>query len=484
MKIQLNKGKKPIAFLLIGIILVLLITVPIFAFSGIGDEEVEYIQGTDIIKNFQLRSFEGERLTSGNTVPSLGNRLMFESGSYWKAYESDLEGVQVFTVGNQCIFKYELTFTNYINIYTNVFLSDVAENIATITDKIKCGTFVFKGPLGVTVKDWWNYYIYWDHYDFGNVETYTARNIFSGPLVLDFDIASSPLPDAFTDDKGNSITKDFDYIGVSGAYVGEQIWGKMTEDKPEFQQIIATDHETWEGESTDDPITEKGSYPSGFTFEWKPNIQLSDPPIEDPIDFGLIPQTSYTSMNPRLKDGSPSWNATETGKSMPDCMITYSLPRLCPIVYQYRSILKYDFLTLEVYNTKPLTHHSSINEGMTKTGDVGLHVINRYIQALIKVRFNVYSSFTIDVKTGEFLLAQPQEYYDELLWTTIVHGFGGSIIHIDERPGLFDWLNNWWITLIIIVAIGVLIYIGYKVLTSYLEGRKIEKYITAGRRDF
>lgn len=472
----MKKESKNIAFLTLFIVSILglsffgIISVSPYAHAV---DPNAYISGTDIIKNFRVREFDGESII-GKTIPSKDGKVYFESGPEWRAYKDDLSSVQVWTIGNQCVFKYELTFTNFINIYTNYLISDASElPIVKVTDNIYAGTFEHRGVLwnallpDLFVLDEWTYRIKWDHYDFGNIINHNNDKVISGDVIMDFDIATSPLPDVYEDSFGNSISKDFDYIGVSSAYIYSNSYGKMSEDMPEIQGIVASE----ERKEMNHTTPESGAYPSGYTYEWDPEIQYS---IYETIivDNGIKPQTEFTSMNPTQRNGVLAWDARDKGMSMVDCEFSYTVPRLSPIIYGWEGLLQYKEIDLYVKETIGAGVSVTFSDmDNSKVGDVAIHLINRYIQSLMKLKFNIWSSFTFDLGVDqEFLLAQPQEYYDELLWTSIVYGFGGGIVHVEDPYPELAGVGI--ITIIIIlIIVCVVIYVSYKLGKSYLRGR-------------
>ncbi|KKM68720.1 hypothetical protein LCGC14_1458050 [marine sediment metagenome] len=125
---------------------------------------------------------------------------------------------------------------------------------------------------------------------------------------------------------------------------------------------------------------------------------------------------------------------------------------------------------------------------MYDTEPVALHVTNRYIQSKLRITFDVYSSFkvsTMDIRDDPDLQA-PSQYFDSLLWDTIVDGFGGGKQYTKTSWGLFNLdFNSIIILIVIIIVIGVGVFIFIKSGVPIIKGRQqrrmIESAYKAGR---
>ncbi|MHA1195768.1 MAG: hypothetical protein ACTSRH_04435 [Promethearchaeota archaeon] len=451
----------------------------IFYFSGLGftllapfNFSKVYISGNDLIKNFRIEP--SPAIESDNSIEP---KLICESGAYWKIYQEDLKLIDSYETddGNSIILYYSITAKNKINIYTNVRLDQAVEkNLNPVDEKIECGKFVHRGCFGDPI-DGFTDYLTWRHYDFGNLRTWNAEhNAFSGDIRFSFDINPSPLPDIFQDDDGNQIPKKFDYIAVSGITIASSKTGLLSNDVPTIMGFVPAEYEKQEtsdimGEEPDGDV-------HGFTKEFDPRPTLSDPKCET-IDLGILPMSVGASLSPMTKNGEAIWDPEALYKSMTDCMFTYKLGALSPLIKVYRSTLTYYYQDLDIQDVlvyvPPLGFYWDFkvnHDWETKrsiTRDVALHVINRYIQAEIEVTFKIFSKFDISaLKQNETDLQLPQEYYNDLAWQTTVDGTGGGSLYAETSPGVnLDFI--FWI-LIIIAIIFLCIYIFSKIALPYI----------------
>lgn len=437
-----------------------------------------YIRGNDVVKSFSLDSFDGEILTAGGNVPSLGTKFNVETGGFWIIDDDDLQILSTYTSidETEIEIRYLVTAKNRINLYTNVRLSDAtSKNLNTNPESFLAGRFVYYGCFGTAPSDVivsWESHISWVHYDFGNDwrSWNEEQNVFSGDLKASFDINPSPLPPFFEDSEGNQITTIYDYIAVDAVVISESTHGLMSVDKPEFVEQTPEEYDQ-ERENTETGGDPAGSIAGGFSYKWNPRPELSDVAHET-FDIGILPHTKGVSLNPTTKDGRPIWDPENLYESMTDCEFTYSLKSLSPLITKYTSTLTWYEQDLTVQDflryIPPLAWEWVVvcrhdrESIQSETRDVGLHVNNRYIQAEIAITFDIWSKFDISaLKLNETQLGTPEEYYDELLWQMIVDGWGGGKTYIESPPGAD--LSELFALIIILVAIigGIYLFIQF-----------------------
>jgi len=428
-----------------------------------------YITGNDVIKNYNLDSFDGENIVD-DAVPALDNRLKLETSAFWKTTEDDLEIINTYEAGNSVSIEYFVTMRNKANIYTNVRLPDAIEkSFNTVVESFSAGEYTHLALDGGT-RVHWESYLYWHHYDFGNVMTHNLKhNLFSGALKASFDINPNPIPVNFTDSDGNLITKQFDYISINGMWVSDSIHGKMSTELPEFVGLTPAEYESDE-ENDYNGGAESGTmtHPeSGHDYSnlWDPNIELSTP-THTCVDSGIQPATVGSALSPKTKDGRDTWDPYYNQESMEDCSFTYNLGALSPLVYEYKSTLSYnrqDIIIQDEWAGLCVLGSYVLLDGtntMSQTRQVGLHVTNRYIQTEFSVKFKLFTSFQIVIpETEEQELELPEEYYYELLWQMIIDGFGGGRTYTEgiEFGGLSDLITI--IIVIVVVIAGIYIFI-------------------------
>ncbi len=461
----LIKKKYNVLALVLLIAVVPLVIVFVVAFSPIDTSKL-YITGNDVITNYNLDSFDGDGIIDG-IVPELNNKLKFELGAFWKTNEDDLEIINTYEHGNFTSVEYFVTLRNKINIYTNVRLNDTVEkNFNKVVEPFLAGSYKHLALSGGT-RVRWESYLYWTHYDFGDVETYNMENnLFQGALKLSFDINPNPIPLDFTDADGNIIEKQFDYISINAMWVSDSTHGKMSTDMPEFVELTPAHYKADEtnyksgGAKGGTMTTMEGD---SYDHVWDPDIELNDP-VGIARDSGIQPASEGSTLFPKTKDGSNIWDPFNTKKSMEDCSFTYNLGALSPLVYEYTSQLswKQDNVIIQDYWKSLFVLGSYVVVGTasqeSETRQVGLHVTNRYIQAEFSVKFKLFTGFEINlIDTEEQELDLPEEYYDELLWQLLVDGFGGGETHAEGIH--FGGVEDLITIIIIIVAIIAGVYI-------------------------
>ncbi|MBA7487021.1 hypothetical protein ES707_22583 [subsurface metagenome] len=458
----------------IAIIILLILTVPlsiigIIAFAPFDISNL-YIRGNDVIRNFSLDSFDGEPLTSGGTVPSLGTRFNVETGGYWIIGEDDITVLTTYVSVDktEVEIRYSIIAKNRINLYTNVRLEDAtSKNLDTVPNEFLAGKFVYYGIFGTRpadVRGAWERHITWIHYDFGSDwRSWNNReNAFSGDLKASFDISPSPLPPFFEDEEGNTINTIYDYIGVYAVVVSDSTHGLMSTDKPKFNTTTPAEYDKEEKNDMDEE--EPGSIPGNLDNLWNPRPGFPDGVEHEAFDIGILPHTKGASCNPTTKDGSPIFDPSDPYKNTEDCKFTYSLRSLSPLITRYYSTLTWYEQDLEIQDAwgggLQVNHDEEHIESETR--DVALHVNNRYIQAEIQVEFDVWSKFDITaLKLNETQLEVPEEYYDELLWGLIVDGWGGGRTFVEAPFGLNLTELLTLIIIIVFVIVGIFLFVQF-----------------------
>jgi len=466
---------------LIGIVSVSFLTLFSFGLDPFySDTSNIYISGNDVVKNFNVDSSGIAALTS--------DKFKVETGAFWKATPDDVEVLGVYEVGTQVFLEYRVAMTNKINFVTNVHLGDAtATDLNVVREDFHAGSYRHLALDGRT-RVAWDSYLTWSHYDFGEVRSHNiANNLFSGDLKCSFDINPSPLPDLFTDEDGQTITKEFDYISVDGIYISDSTYGKLSTDLPVVVGLTPAEYDLAErsdytGAEKEGTMIADTNDDTDYTYLWNPRVDLGTP-IFETIDAGIRPMSVGASLNPTTKSGALIWDPTLRYESMSDCQFTYQLGSLSPLIYQYSSTMSYykqsivvqdqtywDFLLLKL-GSYIVTNNDEIQ---SETRPVALHVTNRYIQAEVTIVFKLYTSFTItplDVEEPDLEL--PEEYYDELIWQSIVDGIGGGST-FGENPDIGSWMGIIIIVVIFVIVIAV-IYVFMKIAGPLLMFRMGQK---------
>jgi len=487
MKINLKKKTNKYIFFSSFVIIITIIGISAYSLSPLSPFDVEegniYITAGDVMRNFKLDTFDDMLIDSGGSVQGLDNRLKFEVGAQWTANPNDAVIQYAELVGDTVFVYYKITFKNKINIYTNSRLSDVVLDKTGIdgeTTSYLAGSYTHRDFFNHPLIDW-DSYIYWNHLEVGNVRSYNAEhNLFSGNLELTFDIDDSPLPDTITDSNGNTANKSFDYISVSSAYVSETIHGMLSDEVPTVVSITPAEYDTKISSTSGGGL---GGDVSGYdnvdsvAVKYTPNPIPGEVYVSDTFDFGTQTQSDGSSLNPTQKDGSDIFDSRVAEESMGDCRLTYNIGSLSPLIKTYSQTLHY---TTRNYETKEYWVFWPFTVGIQTTSDttsllsvtepVALHVTNRYVQPELAVTFNVWTSYNIIISESDTPeLDLPSEYYDELVFDSVVDGFGGGTQYTEPTQGLFGGIFDFFnsiegiIVLIIIVAIvGIIIYIAFK----------------------
>lgn len=445
-----------------------------------------YITSGDIIKNFKLENFDGASITSGGTVIGLDERLKFEVGALWKAYPDQVKAINVQQINDKVYINYDITFFNSLGMYTNARLPDVIQTGKTadaITDTIPCGRYQHFGLFGDTQIDW-TQYLYWSHLDVGDLRTWNGEhNLFSGNLDMSFDIKDSILPKTLLDYNGNPSNKSFDYVGIKTIYVDDQLTGLLSDEVP---TVVGLTPSEYKFTASDVQAGALGGFAAGdsVTAKYQPNPTLSATFVSNTVDFGVLPgQSIGASLNPTQKNGTGLFDPKAEQKSISDCKFTYSIGSLSPLITEYSNTLSY---TTRVYGTQDVIT-GPFQFGLFVVGDLtdsrsftrtsALQVSNRYIYTTIGITFSVWSAYDIQaLETGDIPVLQfPQEYYDNLIFSSIVDGFGGGMVYKEAIPsfdlfGFFGGLSNFIYLLIILAITGVVLYVVVKFVMNRRSG--------------
>lgn len=455
------------------------ILIPISSFSPhvSASGNLTYISATDILKNFKFESIGGEPIVNEG---AFNDKLRFDTQMAWLLYQNDINILSREEIGDSTVLKYSLILRNKINIFTNVRLDQMAYNLLPRTEEF-IGCYYRHNRLGGSIDYQWEGIIKWDCWDFGDIYNYNFQNNhFTGRVVMSFDIDANPIPDVF----GEYTEKEYDYIAVSEAGIVTNTWGKMTDQMP---TIIVLSPSEYESEWKDDETYTSGSAESNYfeaIIDPNENLYVYPDPIQT-FDARIVPDTAGSSMNPKNKDGTPLWDPEIEEKSMTGCNIYYDLNSLSPVVYRYGGRLSWTQHDLETEDylipfkgIVPKTNHYYFHD-YVENRDVALHGINRYIQVDMIVKFEVWTSVKLGTLTDAYenlRLSFPEEYYDELVWSTLAGGWKGSTIKeygLDPFEAVTEWFDDlgaWFadffgnmgdivMWIIIIAGIGIGVYI-------------------------
>lgn len=454
------KKNKLLFFFLFSLLLIGIIGVSAGLNPFEAPEDAIYIKPNDLIKNFRFDTFDESIITQSGVTAKYGDKLKFEMADSWTASKSDLEILQSYILEDTVYLQYLLTAKRKINIYTNVRLDDASQkSLSPVTESLRVGSFEYQGCFGDTFYSWTSD-LNWTHYDFGDVWAYNMENNkFSGTLTMDFDIAQSPLPAIFTDSEGNSLIKNFDYISIYSAGISDQEIGKLSNTMPTLTGLTPAEYEAKKDTRTGGSA---GGGMEGFEYTWNPNFKIEHLTLNT-FDPGIQPQTKGSSLNPTTKAGNQPWSAEDTEQSMTDAKLYYHIGSLSPYIVEYGSRLTYDQQEIVVKDEPtvwfffvPVAWEPKLQydneKTITETRPTGLHVTNRFIQTEIQVTFEFWSSYTYELlEIDPIELEDPEEYYDEIIWNTIVDGAGGGKTYVSSWAGFFT-LG----TIILLVIIGVI----------------------------
>ncbi|MFX1569826.1 MAG: hypothetical protein ACFFCV_15850 [Promethearchaeota archaeon] len=488
MKSKKSKSKKVLFISIFVVSLILIAGISITGFSPFAEGDT-YIVSNDLIKNFKFETFDGSSVSlSGQAI---NQKLQFESQASWNIYPDDIELLDIYTDGDNAYIRYKVAMTSKVNMYTTLDVVDCAENnkLEQVKEEYLVAKYQHLGLMG-DVMHGWEEYVTWNHYDFGNIKQWNSlHSDFGGDLVMSFDIAQNLLPN-FNTVSGDSLTKNFDYIAVSSVAVVDNVYGKLDNSVPTVVGITPRDYEE-EYSSMQNPtssiMNNIRSKTRTFDAYYNPNIQLNIPTTpQNSWDGGILPQTAGSSMNPTTKNGDPIWNPEVKQTSMKDCKFIYHIGSLSPLVMEYYGTLSFRYIFYrsidywDAFLHIGIKEHSNTQNDQSYTKPVALHCTNRYIQTKIKVVFDVFCSYKIDVGSDDiedYDLSFPAEYYDLLLWLTTVDGFGGGETHTTEAGGLFgDFDIITWIIVILIVVGGIVlfIYVGVPIIKGRQRRKEIE----------
>lgn len=437
------------------------------AWSPLGDEGDVFLLSNDIIKNFKIDTFDGQGVTAGGS--SIDGKMQFETQASWRINKDDISLINIYTQDDDVYIRYKVAMTSKVNIYTTTDLRDCSENnnIQSVSEEFLVAQYRHSGLFGDHMFSW-KANLKWAHYTFGNIKNWNEQhNDFDGDVVFSFDIAQSPLPQ-FRTQSGDALSKNFDYIAVSSIAVVDNVHGLLDNSAPE---IVGLEPEEYKASRNIKGVL--GTF--GKTKKWdgtySPDIELITytTPLNS-FDSGIIPQTAGSDMHPTQKSGDPIFNPESELESQLDCKFIYRVGSISPLVKEYYGKLAYNYIyfhTQDECNFACIGTHvrtkSNTRYRVTETRPVALHVTNRYIQTEVRVVFDIYTSYNIDVGADgieDYDLEFPAEYYDLLTWITTVDGFGGGEQHTTGTDflGLGDFFGNYgWIIIAIIVIVGLVI---------------------------
>lgn len=483
-KIKFSKRTKTIIALSLILLFPLLITTvslsPIMTTEG-----SLYLLSGDVIKNFEFDKFDGDTIPASNMM--YDNKLCFETQNIWRLEKDDIVKVLAYNTGNTTYLYYKVFMTNAINIFSNVRLNQMSEKAEQVEKTFLAGSYEHQGIFGDHMFSW-SSDITWNHWDFGDIWNYNyINNLFQGSLEMSFDIAPSPLPDIF----GEYAYKQFDYIAVSSASVTDATHGLMSEDIPEILTVIPEVYREEYSEESGGDIS--GNVEGGFEYIWDPDIDLDNMGVTQSFDAGMSYQESG-SMSPKNKDGTPIWDPKDTGASMTDCRISYGVYSMSPVVMEYGGRLSWmeqNIVTKDKIQLLPpaivVELKSYHEETQTEFGQIALHGWNRYLQSEMVVCFNIWTAVEIEALTEEYeylKLHYPQEYYDLLIWSSLVGGFGGGRQYttdpINPLGDLFDFFGGIFNFIIIVIIVGVGLYVFVVVGVPLLKAKALKDKLRRG----
>jgi hypothetical protein len=467
--------------------------VSLIAFSPFDTGEgTEFISATDILKNFRFETFANEPIVADGAKD---NKVRFDTQAAWVLYKDDVIPLNMYEIGESTQLKYRIVLRNKINIYTNVRLNQMAESIQKYSEDFLAVKYRHNS-LGGGIDYWWEQYIHWDHYNFGDIRHYNSlHNDFSGQLVMSFDINDNPVPASI----GPNTETEFGYIAVSDAGIVSNKVGLMNDEMPDIVDLAPSEYE-----APDDAFSLDGQGRNAYEEVLDPMVSLNvyEYPV-DSFDGGVVPDTAGGSLNPRGKDGRPIWDP-ETQESMTGCLLHYDVVRISPVVYLWKGHLSWTFIDLETEKyleyVFPLGFKEDIKTNHRRTTardefrDAALHGINRFIHVDMYVAFDIWTSVKLGTLTDEYeqlRLEDPEEYYEDLIWSTIVGGWTGSTIEHEEKEwgwsleSFFDIFGGIGGFITFIIVLGVVLFGGYLFFMfgiPYLKAKQARKHMIKRRR--
>ncbi len=464
--------------------------------SDSGSSPVYMLTG-DLLKNTKFVSIGGEAIGSGGGVHN--NKLKFELSPLWKMERDDIELIYTHQVGNKIYMFYKMALTTDINAYTNHRYDSVSSKQERVTGS--SGNIYEYRRYGLggdefTDLRWASGKLNWYSWDFGDVRDYnTKNNIYGGDVIIDFDIKQSPFPNSLTDENGDRLTKEFDFIGVSSAAVVSSDHGFLSQASPDIRYSVPQDDESPEEKRVGpDPRADGNAQDANgdsYFLTFKTNARIDDAGY-DTWDPGIQAPSGDSNLNPTLKNGDPIYdNTMENETSQEDCRIHYNIGSIAPVVTEYHGRLSYQTMLLKCYDKYRdwAIHYDyyPTYTDETKMLSTAIHVSNRYIHSELQIVLNVWSSYEIEVldtpDIEDYNLEKPVEYYDNLTWQTAVDGTDAVVINepttglglgeatgfdsfFDNIDGIFDMAGQALIYIIIVIVIIVALYIVIKVTLS------------------
>ena len=453
--------------------------------SPTGESSMFLVSG-DTIKNFNLTKYNGMDINHG-----MFDHLTFESMDFWETSKEDTELIYYIPSedGETVYFYYKIAMYTYVNIFTDNFISDCYEYIETVDDSWEVVDFDWIGLAGNN-RDSWQSDITFSHYDFGNVYHHNAQNnAYRGSLEMTFDIDDNPLPDFVMDEFGNSFEQNFCYIAVGSSSIESSEYGKLSEDEPSFSFTSGTGNEDSESDEESDydigDMGGMGGHSSQIDLDINPTLSAGY--LYQTVDLGVRPPSKGSSLHATNGDGSKIWDPKKNNTSQKDCKLEYNF-RISPLVSLYYAdfdFTKYNIDMLDAYyTTNPDWDISKQDKHYERP--VAIHCQNRWIQSKLKVVFNVWTSYKIDIinpKYTQTVLEKPKEYYDNLTWGYTAQGMvAGEIDTSRQNPiasflgdlfgGIFGegWQN--WLAIIILVIIGIIAFVIIMRIVSASQRRK------------
>ena len=494
------KNKKIVRFIFIAIFLPLFLipfvspianayTVP----NSDTDTSPVYLLTGDMIKDFKFVSIGGDPIDQGGGA--YDNKLKFEVSPLWKLERDDIELIYTHQVGNKIYLFYKMALTADMNIITNNRYTNICEKQEQLVEPHKVWTYKHYTLDDIFIRESsWERYIHSYSWDFGNVRDYNSKNnVFSGNVIMQFNIQQSPLPATLTDENGNKLTKQFDYIGVSSAAVLSSDHGFLSQASPDIRYSVPQEDKSQVIQRAD---SDPAPGPSGIgtqnpgnnyqVINYRANARIDDAGF-DTWDSGIQVPSGDSSLNPTRADGGPIYdNVKDNETSQTDCRLNYNLGSLSPVVTEYFGRLSYHTMEIHAHNEMWWTFNQYIaSEGdVTKMLSTAIHANNRYVHSKLQTVLNVWSSYEIEVidtpEMEDYNLEKPVEYYDNLTWQTAVDGISNGVVY--DRPdsgldnpleglgdsfnGFLDIMGQYMIYIIIFAVIMVALYITVKLIRT------------------
>jgi len=458
---KMKKEQRLLFYIILSLSLAGLFQISIIPVKGdlaIGDDDPIYILSGDIIENFKFESFAGVEIDP-ITQDAYGGKLKFEIGPDWRVSQDDIDLLYTTQVEDEIYMYYKVRMTNTANIYTSIGINQVVEKIQSSSDILRgmdyCRIGLFGGSC-IESKIWnffFNNYRFWEGTDPTWIDqaipskliSYnTEHNKFSGPLIMSFDIDQSPLPNIFTDEAGNELTKDFDYISVSSITTEDVGTGKLSEDLPEITGLTPEnfDSDTGTGGSTTNFAPQYTG--DGTLIPININPYVAPTYVAHTFSPLMQHQSVGTTLNPTDKNGDPIFNAKEQEDSMENCSFVFNINSLGPVAFEYHAnaiYTHYDVTSNDQWFAEPAW--DIVPTSRSTPRPVAVHVQNRFMQPKFEIIFNIWTKYNVEVLETDITppgVENPYGYYDNLSWLASVSGIGNGQIYREERTGFLEGL--------------------------------------------